>query len=276
VRQEAATQARKSIALFLVFAFGMAWILWLPLLLGPAGLHFTHYNAYLPFFGSLGTIGPMIASFVATRYEKGRWEMPSRFLPAAGWRNWLNLITGPALVILAFVIIPYMICIAPGHKVISLRFLVPLAAVWPNILGGPFEEEFGWRGYLLPRLSARVGNMWATVLVGIIWASWHLPLMLAHVWGVSFWYFLPMVVSVSVFASVAYYATGGSILGPVIVHYVFNTCSTMLGRAFQGLPLYGNRNVEKILLISMIGVALLTIAVTRGRMGERRAVRRAM
>jgi membrane protease YdiL (CAAX protease family) len=66
-----------------------------------------------------------------------------------------------------------------------------LSAVWPNILGGPLEEEFGWRGYLLPRLSARIGNTWATLSVGAIWASWHLPMMLTDVWGVSFWCFLP-------------------------------------------------------------------------------------
>jgi hypothetical protein len=273
VRQEAATQARKPIALFLVLAFGIAWILWLPLLLGPAGLHLISYNAYLPFFISFGTIGPMIAGFLATRYERGRWEMPSRFLPVAQPRGWLNVIAGPVLVIVAFVIIPYMICVAPGHKLIPLRFLAPLTAVWPNILGGPFEEEFGWRGYLLPRLSARVGNMWATLFVGMIWASWHLPLMLTRIWGVSFWYFLPMVVAVSVFASLAYFATGRSILGPIVVHYVFNSCSSMLGTAFQGLPRYGNRNVDEIILISMIGVALLTVAVTRGRMGERRPMR---
>jgi membrane protease YdiL (CAAX protease family) len=97
--------------------------------------------------------------------------------------------------------------------------------------------------------------------------------MLTRIWGVSFWYFLPMVVAVSVFASLAYFATGRSILGPIVVHYVFNSCSSMLGTAFQGLPRYGNRNVDEIILISMIGVALLTVAVTRGRMGERRPMR---
>ena len=257
--------------LFLVLAYGIAWILWLPLVLGPAGLHLTKYDAYLPFFLSLGTIGPLIASFLATRYEKGRWAMPSRFLPTAQPRSWLNLLTGPALTTVAYVIIPYMICIAPGHKLIPLRFLAPLLAIWPNILGGPLEEEFGWRGFLLPRLSARIGNTWATLSVGILWASWHLPMMLTHVWGVSFWYYLPLVVALSVFVSLAYFATGRSILAPIIVHYVFNTCPTMLDTAFLGQPRYRHRDVNETILVSMIGVALLTIAATRGKFGQGRS-----
>jgi membrane protease YdiL (CAAX protease family) len=267
VRQEVTT-TWKPVVLFLVLAYGIAWILWLPLVLGPKGLHLIRYDAYLPFFGSLGTIGPLISSFLATRYEKGRWAMPSRFLPTMQIRSWFNLLTAPVLIVFAFVIIPYMYCIAPGHKLIPLHFLVPLLAIWPNMLGGPLEEEFGWRGFLLPRLSARIGNTWATLLVGALWASWHLPLMLTPFWG-SFWYFLPLVMAVAVFASLAYYATGGSILGPVIVHYVFNNCSSMLGTAFVGLPRYGNRNVNETILVSMIVVALLIIAVTRGKFGLR-------
>ena len=259
---------RKSVCLFVLLAYGIAWALWLPLLLGAKGLHLTRFDASIPFFVSLGTIGPMFASFIATRIEEGRWAMPSRFLPSPKARNLLNLFTGPALITVSFVVFPYMICVASGHKRIPLRFLVPLLAVWPNILGGPLEEEFGWRGYLLPRIAARTGNAVAAILVGVVWAAWHLPLMLAHVWGVSFWYFLPMAVSAAIFASLGYFATGRSILGSVTVHYFFNTCSIMLGTALAGQPLYRNRDVDKIVLISMIGVAVLTIAITRGQLGS--------
>ena len=200
--------AWKPIALFVALACGIAWIIWLPLLLGPAGLRITHFNAFLPVFVSLGTIGPLAASFITVRYESGQWGLPSRLLPLNRWRCWINLLTGPTLVILAFVVIPYMICVKPGYKLISLTFLAPLGRVWPNILGGPLEEEFGWRGYLMPRLTSLVGQTWATLMVGVIWASWHLPLILCHVYkGLSFLYYLPLVAALSFFASVAYFTT---------------------------------------------------------------------
>ena len=41
-----------------------------------------------------------------------------------------------------------------------------------------FGEEFGWRGYLLPRLYDRIGTWPAIVSVGIVWGVWHAPLIL--------------------------------------------------------------------------------------------------
>jgi uncharacterized protein len=269
-KQETTLTAWKPVVLFLLIAYGTAWALWLPLVLGPRRSG-SHPRRRVPsILGSLGTVDPLIASFLVVRYETGIWAMPSNLLPTKGLLTWLNLLTGPAIAIIAFVVIPYVICVVPGHKLISLSFLTPLLAIWPDILGGPLEEEFGWRGYLLPRIAARSGNLWATLVVGVIWASWHLPLIVCRVWvGLSFWYYLPLVMALAVFASLAYFATGRSILGPIILHYVFNTCSPMLGRAFKGQPLYSNRDANEIILICMVGVALLTTAATRGRMGER-------
>lgn len=44
------------------------------------------------------------------------------------------------------------------------------------ILLGGGQEEFGWRGYVLPILEKRYGVWYANIILGIIWACWHLPL----------------------------------------------------------------------------------------------------
>jgi membrane protease YdiL (CAAX protease family) len=54
-----------------------------------------------------------------------------------------------------------------------------------------FGEEFGWRGYLLPRLMP-LGQHWAILLSGVVWACWHLPLNLLYgvnggLQGFPFW-----------------------------------------------------------------------------------------
>lgn len=51
----------------------------------------------------------------------------------------------------------------------SLSVAIVLNAVFT------FGEEFGWRGYLLPRL-APLGGVTAAVIVGVIWGLWHAPL----------------------------------------------------------------------------------------------------
>lgn len=40
-----------------------------------------------------------------------------------------------------------------------------------------FGEEFGWRGYMLPRLVSRMTAPRAVVVQGFIWWGWHLPLL---------------------------------------------------------------------------------------------------
>jgi uncharacterized protein len=44
------------------------------------------------------------------------------------------------------------------------------------LVGGPLGEEFGWRGYALPALTARLGWRAASLIIGVVWAVWHLPL----------------------------------------------------------------------------------------------------
>jgi membrane protease YdiL (CAAX protease family) len=44
------------------------------------------------------------------------------------------------------------------------------------MLFGGGQEEFGWRGYALPKLEENLGYWKANILLGTIWAVWHLPL----------------------------------------------------------------------------------------------------
>lgn len=50
-----------------------------------------------------------------------------------------------------------------------------------------FGEEYGWRGYLLPRLTKSQGKLKATIIVGIVWALFHFPLVysLAAITGIG-------------------------------------------------------------------------------------------
>ncbi|MGH7921871.1 MAG: CPBP family intramembrane glutamic endopeptidase, partial [Candidatus Dormibacteraceae bacterium] len=53
-------------------------------------------------------------------------------------------------------------------------------------------EEFGWRGHLVPRL-APFGELWAALIVGVLWGLWHAPLigLDGYEYGVESWLAAP-------------------------------------------------------------------------------------
>lgn len=90
---------------------------------------------------------------------------------------------------------------------------------------GQAGEELGWRGYAMPRLAARFGAARASLLLGAIWAAWHLPLFYipgADTTGQSFPFYLLQVLALSVAMTWLYTHTGGSLLLAMLMHAAIN------------------------------------------------------
>ncbi len=105
---------------------------------------------------------------------------------------------------------------------------VALAAALPF---GPLGEELGWRGYLLPRLSDTIGGLEAALLIGVIWAAWHIPLFWAplgtRVSGTSISAraiseFTAEVTAMSVILTWLMFHTDGSLWIAVLFHAAWN------------------------------------------------------
>ena len=53
-----------------------------------------------------------------------------------------------------------------------------------------FGEEWGWRGYLLPKISRHFSTIPTLLITGIIWGLWHAPLtIIGHNYGIGYWGF---------------------------------------------------------------------------------------
>jgi CAAX protease family protein len=86
-------------------------------------------------------------------------------------------------------------------------------------------EEIGWRGYALPRLAERLGLARASVVLGVIWACWHLPFFFipgSDNSGQSFPVFLLSVTALSVAMAWLYWRTHGSLLLTMLMHAAVN------------------------------------------------------
>ena len=98
-------------------------------------------------------------------------------------------------------------------------------------------EEIGWRGYALPRLAARFGLGRASVLLGAIWACWHLPLFLiagTDTTGQSFPLYLLQVTALSVAFAWLFGHTHGGLLLVMLLHSAVNNTKDIVPSTLPG------------------------------------------
>ncbi len=87
-------------------------------------------------------------------------------------------------------------------------------------------EEVGWRGFALPRLVPRFGRLGASVIIGIVWAFWHLPLFFISSmpqYGSPFLPFIGYTVALSVILTFLAQGTRGSVVIATLFHGAVNT-----------------------------------------------------
>lgn len=90
---------------------------------------------------------------------------------------------------------------------------------------GGGQEEYGWRGYLLPQLDTRWQPWQADVLMIVVHVCWHLPLFFIMYTAQSrypFWLFLAFGVGFTTLINQIYRQTGGSILAAILFHGLIN------------------------------------------------------
>jgi membrane protease YdiL (CAAX protease family) len=134
-------------------------------------------------------------------------------------------------------------------------YLIPVAIAFST----PFQagEEIGWRGYALPRLAARFGLARASILLGIVWASWHLPTFFipeADKYGQSFFVYVLQVTALSVALAWLYAHTGGSLLLVMLMHSAVNNSKDIVPSAVPGA---GNTFGLSASLVAWLTVTLL-------------------
>ena len=128
--------------------------------------------------------------------------------------------------------------------------------------GSALGEEIGWRGYALPRLQARRSALSASLIIGPIWALWHLPLWLTGAPGRTPILYAAFVVSafaLSVLLTWVYNSTGGSLLLVVLLHATINLPIRLL---YDSL---GSRvTVPVLLYFGLTVVAAIVVVIVAG------------
>jgi uncharacterized protein len=120
-------------------------------------------------------------------------------------------------------------------------------------------EEIGWRGYALPRLASRMGLAGGSILLGIIWACWHLPLFFfpaADTYGQSIPVYVLQVTAISAAMAWLYGHTKRSLLPVMLLHAAINNTKDIVPSAVRGAT---NPFALSTSLVAWLTVALLWI-----------------
>jgi len=157
---------RYQISLFFLLTFVLSWFPW--------------YAGIAP---EVMTMGPSIAAFIIVIILGGKRGFVDFLRPfgrwRVNWRWWVIAIFGPAILYLVGLGV-YLLMGGEAPPFIMIREeinLIPLYLVMVVLMpwNGPVGEEFGWRGYALPKLQNKYGPLIASLVIGTIWGIWHLP-----------------------------------------------------------------------------------------------------
>jgi membrane protease YdiL (CAAX protease family) len=252
---------------YLLLTFGGAWLIWLPLLVAP------YMRLTLPVPSvvliTLGTFAPTITALFLTWKYAGGTELRRLLGRALIWRVspiWYVLaIAGPALIMLLAMGGHVLLGgTAPDYVPFGARwFLVAVNFVLVLLIGGPLGEEFGWRGLVLPAIEARFSAPWDSLILGIIWAVWHLPLFFisdSAQQSLPFGLYILLTLPFSILITWVYHGSGDSLLLVMLFHAAVNTWSGPLNISPD---VTGSARPFIFVLILTWVAALLVVAVPR-------------
>jgi len=148
-----------------------------------------------------------------------------------------------------------------GNKLNGFIFLTQLGSFLPLLVLGPLSEEIGWRGYALGRLQTRWNALTSSLIVGLVWGLWHLPLFMMvgtsqHEMGVPFIGFLIKMVASSILYTCLYNNTKQSLWSAILLHWLYTYAAQVLSSGVTRSPLYNWLEVLPYVLMAAIVVVI--------------------
>jgi membrane protease YdiL (CAAX protease family) len=234
--QPSGIRGRRAVAAYFALTFLGSWSLWLAVgglamdALPPAARQIL----LLP-----GIFMPSIVAIAMSARASGASGVRALLRPLGDWRVGAHLYA-----FAAFYMILVKLIAAAAHRALTgawppfgtvplLTMLAATLASWPVQAG----EEIGWRGFALPRLASIGGLPLASVILGVVWAAWHLPLFViagTSTTGQPFTPYLLSVTALSVAMAWLWSSARGSLLLVTLMHAAINNTKDVVPSAVAG------------------------------------------
>ena len=217
--------------------------------------------------GYIALFGPGIAAFVLTGFRSGKPGM--KILWRSGWqinfeKKWLlpAILLVPAAALLTWAILAILDVPIEWQYGAPPAILVPIGLlIW---LLNAYPEEYGWRGYALPRLLARLSPLSASLILGLIWGLWHLPLHFIPTttqYVIPIWQFTLQTIVLTVLYTWLHKGTGGG----VFIASLFHTFSNLAGAAIP----YWTSDAGRWISFGLLLIAAVVIVATSPQFKEK-------
>jgi membrane protease YdiL (CAAX protease family) len=266
----------RNLLLFFLIAFGWTWLMWLPSVIitltdNQSLMYWTHEVEMSPGLGLiaiggiLSTFGPFAAAFAVTGLREGKEGVRKL------WRRFWDARSAGVWLLVSF-LLPLLLIAVPRFIVIPLGYPLDLGWISPvMVLGwlvnnftrsGGMSEEFGWRGYALPKLQANQNALVSSLILGAIWSVWHLPLWFlagSSQQGTSFWLFAANLILTSILYTWVINNARGSILTAVVFHAISNTIAQIFPGSTSNLFYWILLGLTVILITAIYGPSKLAV-----------------
>lgn len=215
---------------FVVVAFGVSWLVALPLVMASGGLVGWRPPAWLHVFVALGPAAGAVAAYAAAGGRPAVAALLLRLRPGsvatpAWWAAALSpLAAGALAVTVASAVAP-----ADWSRLTATDAYTvgpwPVALLATGVAFG-FGEELGWRGFALPWWQSSHTAAGATWRLFLLWALWHLPMFFYHFeFGLMTFGWLTALYFGTVWQTYLFNGTGGSVLAVALWHTTYNVVS---------------------------------------------------
>lgn len=242
-----------SLVVFFVLSFLISWVVWVPACL--ASYDLVSFKATPTLSGSLGAIGPSLATLITIAIYDGKSGFRDLFKRLLTWRvgfRWylFVLLWAPLLSLTTTIIsilfgspipnfaqppfVKVFSSLPPVLMNVNPFIFLPFFFFQQLLFGSSMGEEPGWRGYALPRMQFQNDSWRASIFLGLLWGLWHLPLWLTkgNFAQEAFigWHYLELVATSILFAWV-YNNTRGSLFLALLFHASIGVTGLFLASA---------------------------------------------
>ena len=275
--------ARKgSVTACFILTFLISWASWIPFVVfGPTSSAITSSPQQanpMMLLQVLGNYGPTLAAVLLSAFWGERGEFKSllgRLRPRRVSLEWYAVVLLLPLGVMLPGLLTYGLF---GGALAELQFVAILPMFVASIFISGLGEELGWRGYVLSRLQERIGPLAASLVIGVLWGIWHLPI---FYWAstqrgipflVEFALYVLFITTFSVLFTWVYNATNKSLWMVVLMHAAVTSAGNNImvlispGRVGSWVP-------YTVSLLSLLAAAILATTLGKSRVlsGQRTA-----